>query len=257
MALLDRDETLEAATRRLASASSTSPPARHSHRSRPARPGIARGAATDASVLSATDLNEVVKKNCASCHSEQRKMGNLSLQSFDLATVGATAPIIAEKMIGKLRTGMMPPPGRPRPAGDTLLVLTETLERQMDAIAVTKPNIGNRAFQRLNRAEYERSILDMLGLEVNAESWLPLDTRSANFDNIADCSAVPRRAGGLPRRRRQISRLAVAIPRPASRPPPSRSASASQHDLQDGAPLGRVAEHPSAFFRPTASTCSR
>ncbi|MDQ8168934.1 MAG: hypothetical protein P3C09_14385, partial [Gemmatimonadota bacterium] len=60
-------------------------------------------------------LNDVVKKNCAGCHSDQRKMGNFSLQSFDLATVGATSPIIAEKMIGKLRTGMMPPPGRPRP----------------------------------------------------------------------------------------------------------------------------------------------
>jgi hypothetical protein len=100
-------------------------------------------------------------------------MGNFSLQSFDLATVGATSPIIAEKMIGKLRTGMMPPPGRPRPAGDTLEVLTETLERQMDALAVRKPDIGRRSFQRLNRAEYERAIKDLLTLSVNAESWLP------------------------------------------------------------------------------------
>jgi len=131
-------------------------------------------------------LNDVVKKTCAGCHSDQRKMGNFSLQSFDLATVGATSPIIAEKMIGKLRTGMMPPPGRPRPAGDTLNVLTETLERQMDAIAVRKPDVGRRSFQRLNRAEYERAVKDLLTVSVNAESWLPLDTKSANFDNIAD-----------------------------------------------------------------------
>ena len=217
VALFDRDETLEARQPgRLASASSAAssrvalhtvparPPARASH-------AVLRG---DASVISAPDLNEIVKKNCASCHSEQRKMGNLSLQSFDLATVGATSPIIAEKMIGKLRTGMMPPPGRPRPAGDTLLVLTETLERQMDAIAVAKPNIGNRAFQRLNRAEYERSILDILGLEINAESWLPLDTRSANFDNIADTqlpSATVLEA--YMDAASQISRLAVGDPK--------------------------------------------
>jgi hypothetical protein len=80
----------------------------------------------------------------------------------------------------------MPPPGRPRPAGDTLDVLTETLERQMDAIAVRKPDVGRRSFQRLNRAEYERAVKDLLTVSVNAESWLPLDTKSANFDNIAD-----------------------------------------------------------------------
>ena len=149
------------------------------------RPSVGGHARTTRS-LAPVVLNEVVKKNCAGCHSDQRKMGNFSLQSFDLATVGATSPIIAEKMIGKLRTGMMPPPGRPRPAGDTLEVLTETLERQMDALAVRKPDIGRRSFQRLNRAEYERAIKDLLTLSVNAESWLPLDTKSANFDNIAD-----------------------------------------------------------------------
>ena len=147
------------------------------------RPSV--GARTTRALAPAV-LNDVVKKNCAGCHSDQRKMGNFSLQAFDLATIGATSPIIAEKMIGKLRTGMMPPPGRPRPAGDTLDVLTETLERQMDAIAVRKPDVGRRSFQRLNRAEYERAVKDLLTVRVNAESWLPLDTKSANFDNIAD-----------------------------------------------------------------------
>ncbi len=73
------------------------------------RPSV--GARTTRALAPAV-LNDVVKKNCAGCHSDQRKMGNFSLQSFDLATIGATSPIIAEKMIGKLRTGMMPPPGR-------------------------------------------------------------------------------------------------------------------------------------------------
>ena len=148
--------------------------------------GVHRSAGSLANMLAPETLNGVIKKSCAGCHSEQRKSGNLSLASFDVLTAADAAPDVAERIIGKLRTGMMPPAGRARPGGDTLAVLTETLERAMDGAAAKHPNPGSRAFQRLNRAEYERSIQDLLGLQVNAESWLPLDTRSANFDNIAD-----------------------------------------------------------------------
>jgi hypothetical protein len=136
--------------------------------------------------VSKASLNDVVKQTCAGCHSDLRKLGNMSLQGFDLETFGATSPALAEKMIGKLRTGMMPPPGRPRPAGDTLLRLTEALEKQMDARAIATPNVGIRPFQRLNRAEYESAIRELLALDIEADSWLPLDTKSANFDNISD-----------------------------------------------------------------------
>ncbi|MEO7361904.1 MAG: DUF1587 domain-containing protein, partial [Gemmatimonadaceae bacterium] len=136
--------------------------------------------------VSAAGLNDVVKQSCAGCHSDQRKLGNMSLQGFDLATFSASSPALAEKMIGKLRTGMMPPPGRARPAGDTLLQLTVALEKQMDARAAATPNVGIRPFQRLNRAEYESAIRDLLALDIDASSWLPLDTKSANFDNISD-----------------------------------------------------------------------
>ncbi|MEP6765628.1 MAG: DUF1587 domain-containing protein, partial [Gemmatimonadaceae bacterium] len=143
------------------------------------------GSALSASTVEA--LTAVVKKNCAGCHNEQRKSsyGNLSLQGFDLLTATGM-PETSEKMIGKLRAGMMPPPGKARPGGDTLQLLAQTLEKMLDAKAAIAPNPGGRTFQRLNRAEYASSIQQMLGLEVDAGSWLPLDTKSANFDNIAD-----------------------------------------------------------------------
>ncbi len=138
------------------------------------------------SVIAPDALTGVVRKTCAGCHSAQRRMGNLALADFDVLTVTNTAPEIAEKVIGKLRTGMMPPPGRARPGGDTLDVLMTTLERLMDAKAARTPNPGMRAFQRLNLAEYQRSVRDVLAIDVDPASWLPLDTKSANFDNIAD-----------------------------------------------------------------------
>src|SRR5688572_9805763 len=81
---------------------------------------------------------------------------------------------------------MMPPPGMPRPGGDTLAALRAALEARVDRAAAERPHPGHRTFQRLNRAEYENSIRDLLGLDIDAGEYLPLDTKSANFDNIAD-----------------------------------------------------------------------
>jgi hypothetical protein len=151
-----------------------------------ALPTPAPRAARSAPTIPAAVLTAVVKQTCAAaCHSDQRKLGDLSLANFDVAKATAS-PDVAEKMIAKLRAGMMPPPGRRRPEGDTLPQLASTLETLLDRAAAANPEPGGRTFQRLNRAEYERSILDLLGMDVSAGSWLPLDTKSANFDNIAD-----------------------------------------------------------------------
>lgn len=190
--------------------------------------------------MTAAALGDVVKKTCAGCHSDQRKQGNLSLQNLDLATIGQTAPEVAEKMINKLRTGMMPPPGRAKPGGDTLQVLLETIERTMDARYAADPNPGSRTFQRLNRAEYERAIKDVLQLDIKADSWLPLDTKSANFDNIADVQTPSATLlDSYLDAASEIARLAVGDPKASVSTNTFKIARlASQLDQVDGAPIG-------------------
>jgi hypothetical protein len=146
----------------------------------------------------------------------------------------------AEKMIRKLRAEMMPPPGAPRPAGDTLAQLVETLEKSIDAAFVKNPNPGTRTFQRLNRAEYEAAIKDLLGLEVHAGDWLPLDARSANFDNIADAQTLsPTLLEAYLRAAAGISRMVVGTPNAA---PTSvaytNSGYNTQYKRMPGAPRG-------------------
>jgi hypothetical protein len=137
------------------------------------------------SELSNEALDNVIRNTCGECHNDGLRIGEMSLDSFTVENA-ARRPELAEKMIVKLRAGMMPPPGEDRPKGDTLQVLVATLENILDKAAAANPNPGVRTFQRLNRAEYERSIKDLLTLDVDASKWLPLDTKSANFDNIAD-----------------------------------------------------------------------
>ncbi len=129
--------------------------------------------------------DEVVQQYCVRCHNERRLLGNLSLEDFDAADPASNAPV-AEKMIRKLRAGMMPPPGARRPAPDVLVDLAVALEDGIDADAARRPNPGRRSFQRLNRAEYARAVQDLLGLEIDASAFLPGETLSAGFDNVAD-----------------------------------------------------------------------
>ena len=150
-------------------------------------------------------LDTTVQRYCGSCHNPTMRRGNLNLRGYSIAT--ATQSDATEKIIRKLRAEMMPPPGSKRPGGDTLLALVETLETTMDAAPV---NPGTRTFQRLNRAEYERVVRDLLALDVNAGEWLPLDQKSANFDNISDVQALsPTLLEGYLNAASAVSRMAI------------------------------------------------
>ena len=186
------------------------------------------------------ELTEVVRETCAeSCHSESRKLGNLSLAGFNVAN-SALSPETAEKMIVKLRAGMMPPPGRDRPGGDTLIALAQAMEKLIDTKAAANPNPGSRTFQRLNRAEYERSVKDLLAINISAGSWLPLDTKSANFDNIADAQTPSATLlDAYMDAASAISRLAVGDPTASTTTTTYKLARlASQTEVADGAPQG-------------------
>jgi mono/diheme cytochrome c family protein len=149
-----------------------------------------------AAPLADVDPNEIVQGTCVRCHSDTRLRGNLSLEEFDIAEAAENRETV-ERMIRKLRAGMMPPPGVRAPAADTLVRFVETLEGVMDEVASENPDPGRRTFQRLNRPEYEQAIRDLLDLEVNSADWLPLDQlrqhRRRPGDVAAPARVVPER----------------------------------------------------------------
>ncbi len=205
---------------------------------------LSGGAAGLASAQTAPDggaPERVVRGTCVTCHNDRTLRGNLSLERFD-PTAAADHPDVAEAMVRKLRAGMMPPPGPRRPDAADLRTLVETLEDQLDEASGIAPDPGGRPFQRLNRAEYARAIRDLLGLEVDAGDWLPLDQLSANFDNIADAQTLsPTLLEAYLNAASAIARLAVGEPgRRAVDYTYSNSEYVSQHpwDHVEGAPYG-------------------
>jgi mono/diheme cytochrome c family protein len=210
------------------------------HRSTPPRAGASTRVAAGASpALSVESQNQLVGQYCAGCHSERGKAGGLTLAKFDAATIDQHADI-AEKIIRKLRTGMMPPPNARRPDADTISAFVNTLETRIDAAAALRPNPGWRPFQRLNRAEYQRVVRDLVGIDVDVTAFLPPDTISKGFDNVADVQTFsPTLMESYLRAASQISRLAVGD---RSATPTSVTykigRTASQMRQVDGAPMG-------------------
>ncbi|MBM4193499.1 MAG: DUF1592 domain-containing protein [Gemmatimonadetes bacterium] len=167
------------------------PTARPAARPAPAHETRTPTRATGARGIEVSALNAVMKTYCQTCHNDRRvAMKNGIAASFDKYAVEGAAQDaqMTEQIIRKLRTQMMPPPTARKPGGDTLVALAETLEDLVEK--GNKINPGMRTFQRLNRPEYEAVIRDLLGVEIHAADFLPLDTKSANFDNIADVQSL-------------------------------------------------------------------
>ena len=187
-------------------------------------------------------LNGVVQTYCRRCHNDRMLTGNFSLDGFDVGVAGSRTESVvrAEKMIRKLRADMMPPPGMRRPPAETLTALVETLESVVDEAASADPNPGYRTFQRLNRHEYEQAVHDLLALDVDAGDYLPLDTMSANFDNIADVQLLSATLlDGYLRAAAEVSQLAVGNPNAAPKQTTyAKSRAYSQWDQVEGAPYG-------------------
>jgi hypothetical protein len=120
---------------------------------------------------------------------------------------------LGEKIIRKVRVGMMPPPGMPRPSADASKAFVASLETVIDQAAATHPNPGRPALHRLNRSEYANSVRDLLGVQVEVSTLLPADDMSHGFDNMADVLTIsPTLLDGYIRAAGKISREAMGDP---------------------------------------------
>ena len=174
--------------------------------------GVGTGAAQTPATQGA-DERALLDRYCVTCHNDRTLTAGLSLQSLDLEHVGENAGEVErwEKVVRKLRTRAMPPPGRRRPAEAEYAQAATRLETALDAAASAHPNPGRRpAVHRLNRAEYTNAIRDLLALEIDGRSLLPADDSGYGFDNIADVLSVsPMLTERYLSAARKISRLAV------------------------------------------------
>ena len=206
------------------------------------RPGPSQTPSTQQaspSAATSVDENALLQKYCATCHNDRTKSGNLVLQNLNPAETIASHAATWEKVVLKLRGGMMPPQGMPRPDEPTLNALVTQLEARLDQFALASPDPGHKPVHRLNRTEYGNAIRDLLDLQIDPTQILPADDESNGFDNIAGVLRVsPSLLEQYLTAARQISSLAVGtdadvVIQPYRVPPDD-----SQEDHVEGLPLG-------------------
>ena len=163
------------------------------------------------------ELAATVKQYCAGCHNAKANSSatatGVILDAADLTQIPAQAEMW-EKVVRRLRTGSMPPPGMPRPDPAAYHALTGYLESTLDRAAAARPNPGRHALHRLNRSEYANAIRDLLGLDVDPSTLLPPDDSADGFDNNASLLGVsPALLERYLSAAAYISELAVGSPR--------------------------------------------
>jgi mono/diheme cytochrome c family protein len=200
----------------------------------PARP------ATAAATSAAAPLDPaLLKQYCITCHNQRAKTANLMLDSLDYEHLEKDAQTW-EKVIRKIKTGMMPPSGARRPERAVLDEFATEIEKRIDSAAARNINAGAAALHRLNRTEYANVIRDLLAIDVDVAALLPPDDATEGFDNMADALGTsPALIQGYVAAAMKISRRAVGdrtlIPSQVTYAAPGGF---SQNGHIEGLPLG-------------------
>ena len=188
----------------------------------------------------AADARALLTRYCITCHNDKLKTAGLALDTVATDNVPAGAQVW-ERVVRKLRTGQMPPPGRPRPGAAQAQALATWLESEIDRDAAQRPNPGRtEAIHRLNRTEYHNAVRDLLAFDVDVASLLPADDMSYGFDNIGGVLKItPSLLDRYMVAARQIARAAVGDPMLSPTAETFRlKADLSQDTSFDNLPLG-------------------
>jgi len=166
--------------------------------------------ASDLAYFAPLSQKALLDQYCVTCHNERLKTGGLALETLPLNRLGETNAETWEKVVRKLRAGLMPPAGAKRPERGSLDAFAKSIEDSIDHFAASNPNPGRAPLHRMNRVEYANAIRDLLALEVDSSTLLPADDSSHGFDNIADVLGVsPSLLERYVSAAAKISRLAV------------------------------------------------
>lgn len=181
---------------------------------------------------------KLLDQYCVGCHNDRTKAANFSLEKADLTKAGEH-PEIWERVIRKMRAGMMPPPGLPRPSLVSYERTRDWFETQMDRAAAGRPNSGSVVLHRLNRTEYANAVRDLLDLEIDAAALLPPDDSARGFDNVAGSLTIsPTLLEAYTSAAARIARMAVGFWKSPTEAAFISPGDTSQTERLEGLPFG-------------------
>ena len=181
---------------------------------------------------------QLVNRYCLDCHNTSDWAGGLALDTQDVSDVAGDAKLW-ESVVHKVRAGMMPPGGKPRPSRELMNAFAGGIERELDRAAASRPLVAAAGVRRLNRAQYSNAIRDLLAVEIDVQTLLPPDDVSHGFDNGETLGSSPALIEGYVNTAVRVSRRAVGDPTvPVSQTEFRAPVGPSQRKHVDGLPLG-------------------
>ncbi|MBI5772210.1 MAG: DUF1592 domain-containing protein [Verrucomicrobia bacterium] len=158
----------------------------------PAKPAAKPRPSADPSALAyEKQVRPLLEKYCYDCHGAKKAKADLALHGYrDLAAIQKDRKVW-EKVMHNIRSREMPPEDKPQPTQEQRDQMAEWIESELFNVDCSKPDPGRVTLRRLNRAEYNNTIRDLVGVNFSPAEDFPPDDAGYGFDNIGDVLSVP------------------------------------------------------------------
>lgn len=133
----------------------------------------------------------LLAKYCFECHSGKKPKGGLSLEARKDDPGIDKDRTVWEKVSENLRSGEMPPKDKNRPTAAEVDRILAWIDNNLSFLDRGKKDPGRVTLRRLNRAEYNNTIHDLLALDFQPADDFPADDIGYGFDNIGDVLTLP------------------------------------------------------------------
>jgi Protein of unknown function (DUF1592)/Protein of unknown function (DUF1588)/Protein of unknown function (DUF1587)/Protein of unknown function (DUF1585)/Protein of unknown function (DUF1595) len=135
-------------------------------------------------------VEPILADHCYGCHGNGIKKGNVTLDDFPTDEVLLGRKDLWNTVLKNVRSGLMPPAGKPKPSAEELRTLEDWIKRGAFALDPADPDPGRVTIRRLNRVEYRNTIRDLMGIDFRADEEFPADDTGYGFDNVGDVLSV-------------------------------------------------------------------
>jgi hypothetical protein len=136
-------------------------------------------------------IRPILNKHCRECHGGEKPKGDFSLEKLSPDFTDKASRDRWLAVAEQLKAGTMPPKSKPRPSNKDSQTLKDWITAQTEAADLAQRAVQGRVpLRRLNRVEYENTIRDLLGIDIDLQDLLPLDSSANGFDNNSDAQHV-------------------------------------------------------------------
>ncbi|MFO0869780.1 MAG: DUF1592 domain-containing protein [Pirellulales bacterium] len=179
----------------------------------------APGQPTDGKSAALPDpVRTLLSRYCHACHTAPEPQGEWQIDelSADFSTEGGRRRW--RTVADRLQTGVMPPPGEPRPsAADVRTTLDWIAARASESVPPTPAGV-RRGLRRMSHGEYVNTLRDLLEVDIDLSDLFPTDSDTTGFDNQATSLhlSAPLLENYLQAAERALDAAIAARPQPAT-----------------------------------------